>query len=254
MRKSFDKFGFTTLGEVWDCGAWHFCLKALLKAQKYDILHIHGLDNLIPFVRTIYGMKPIVLHYHGTDIRGKWGDKEHLWCKADKIFYSVEDVWDYDYPNVGEYLPNPVDTELFFQEDSIERIANSALSFKYGADEIAKHLAKTNDLSLVLHDRENSPIPYVELRRFLCQFEYYVDAKHVGYSPSKTALEALACGCKVISKSGDIVTRLPEDHKPLNVINTIWQTYKELGITTDEHTTKKAEENLLTLEVKSEIA
>lgn len=227
-----------------------------MKARKFDVLHIHGVDKIIPYIRTCYGNKPIILHYHGTDIRDKWGEKEHLWCKANKVFYSVEDVWTYDYPNVGEYLPNPIDNELFFPDNSIERVANSALSFRYGADEVANQFAKANELSLVLHDRENNPIPYVELGRFLCQFEYYIDAKYVGHSLSKTALEALACGCKVISKSGNIVARLPEDHKPRNVANRIWQTYRELGILTDiingyEYAAKK--DDLLTVEVRSEI-
>jgi len=256
MRKSFDKFGFTTTGEVWDCGSTVFCLKAFLKARKFDVLHIHGVDKIIPYIRTCYGNKPIILHYHGTDIRDRWREKEHLWFKANKVFYSTEDVWTYDYPNAGEYLPNPIDTDLFFPDGDIERVANSALSFRYGADEVARQFAKANELSLILHDRENSPIPYVELRRFLCQFEYYIDAKYVGHSLSKTALEALACGCKVISKFGNIITRLPEDHKPHNVAQRIWQIYNELGISKDiinEYGHAEKENDLLTVEVRSEI-
>jgi hypothetical protein len=71
-RKIFDPYGLTTYGELWDCGAKTFALRCLLLARRFDIVHVHYFDKLIPFLKSFYPKKPVVLHYHGDDIRGKW--------------------------------------------------------------------------------------------------------------------------------------------------------------------------------------
>ena len=39
-RRVFDKYGLTTYGELEDCGPTMFTLKCLLKARRFDIIHI----------------------------------------------------------------------------------------------------------------------------------------------------------------------------------------------------------------------
>ena len=64
MRKRYDKFGLTTYGELWDYPASVFKLRCLIRARKFDIIHIHSCDELVPSIRRRYPEKKIVLHYH----------------------------------------------------------------------------------------------------------------------------------------------------------------------------------------------
>ena len=70
----YDKFGFykfykdyviiTTSEEL-------FFNSILEESKKADIIHVHSKVELVPYLRNKYGKsKKIVLHYHGTDIRG----------------------------------------------------------------------------------------------------------------------------------------------------------------------------------------
>ena len=53
---------------------------------------------------------------------------------------------------------------------------------------------------------------------------YYID-RTSPESLSKTALEALACGLKVIRWDGRVVSGLPEDHRPERVAEVVWRIY-----------------------------
>ena len=48
-----------------------FFNSVLEEAKKADIIHVHSKVELVPYLRNKFGKsKKIVLHYHGTDIRG----------------------------------------------------------------------------------------------------------------------------------------------------------------------------------------
>ena len=40
------------------------------EAKNADIIHIHSNEALVFKIREIFGIQKIILHYHGTDIRG----------------------------------------------------------------------------------------------------------------------------------------------------------------------------------------
>ena len=71
----------------------------------------------------------------------------------------------------------------------------------------------------------------------LSSYEYYIDIKR-SVSPgalgelvqtlSKTGLEALACGCKVIQWDGDVIVGLPDEHHPKTVVNKLWELYQTI--------------------------
>jgi len=54
---------------------------------------------------------------------------------------------------------------------------------------------------------------YHELPILFNKIKYFIDRYSIK-SLSKTALEALACGCKVVNYKGEIVEKLPNYHKP----------------------------------------
>jgi hypothetical protein len=75
--------------------------------------------------------------------------------------------------------------------------------------------------------------PYLKMPELLRRYEYYIDVKRDSNGEllkgtlSKTALEALACGVKVITCEGKIVEALPLDHRPENVAKKTFNLYLE---------------------------
>ncbi len=230
-RRSYDRYGLTIYGEALKTGTSTFVLKALSLARKFDVIHVHSLDKIVPLFKLIYPSKPLILHYHGSDIRNKWELKKKIWKKADLILVSTPDLLSGAPENVV-YLPNPVDTELFRPVHGSKNPNSALYIIKRQAGERidwAYEVAEKLGLELTIIDRVASPIPHIELPRFLNRFEYYIDRKHIP-SLSKTALEALACGLKVVNWKEEIVEGLPSEHKPDKVVNKLYKimTDKEL--------------------------
>lgn len=72
-----------------------------------------------------------------------------------------------------------------------------------------------------------NPIPHRKMPMLLNQYEYFIDHCHVP-ALSKTGLEALACGCKVVRWDGKIIQGLPLEHRPENVIEKLKKIYLEV--------------------------
>ena len=111
-RRAYDRYGLTIYGEALNVSAKVFKFKTLLMSRKYDIIHVHSLDEIIPILKLLYPKKKVIIHYHGTDTRGKWKERKNYWEKADRVLVSTPDLLQ-GAPNHVIYLPNPVDTELF---------------------------------------------------------------------------------------------------------------------------------------------
>ncbi|OYT40833.1 MAG: hypothetical protein B6U89_00790 [Desulfurococcales archaeon ex4484_58] len=231
VRKELDKFNITTYGTYIYGGRTSFYICVLRMFRKYDIVHIHSLDKLVPLLKIIDPRKKIVLHYHGSDIRGKWHIRKKYWKYADKILVATPDLLK-DAPPSTSYLPNPVDTELFMPLPGLK--SRRTALFIYGKHEKfvksiewAKELARKYSLKLYIHNRDENPIPYRRMPYLLNRFEYFIDHRFVP-ALSLTALEALACGLKVFRWDGKIIDKLPEEHLPLNVIKRLWNIYREI--------------------------
>lgn len=231
-RKKFDPFGVTRYGECWDCNGKLFTLKALWKARRYDLIHVHAFDRIIPFLKILHPNKPIVLHYHGSDIRERWNERKRLWYKADALLVSTKDLLE-GAPKDVIYIPNPVDTDLFHPKHTASQ-PNTAFHMKYFADDLAEEYAEKHGLKLHMHDSVENPIPYQKVADVLCDFGYYIDVKRVdldfkvGECLSKIALQALACGLKVINCKGAIIEGLPPEHQPEDVVAKLFKIYESI--------------------------
>ena len=229
-RRAFDPYGVTTYGELWDCGAKRFALKCLWLARKFDVVHVHGFDKLVPFLKFLYPRKPVVLHYHGSDIRGKWSLRRKYWSKANVVLYSTLELLNDETPEHAVYIPNPVNTEIF-RPCSVEPKPKTAFHFSYNADDLAIEYAKKHRLELTIYNKQKyGVIPHLKLPEVLCQYEYYIDVKRVsggkiGSALSKTGFEALACNLKVIRWDGEIMEGLPPENHPENVAKQIFAIY-----------------------------
>ena len=73
---------------------------------------------------------------------------------------------------------------------------------------------------------------YAEIPNFLKKYDIYVDIRIVNdkliESLSKTALESLACGLKVLNYKLEYIDKLPEKHNPLNVTNELSKIYNKV--------------------------
>lgn len=228
-RKKFEIVDHTTYGEISKLGAKLFTLKALLMARNYDIIHVHAFDKMIPYLKLIYPRKKIFLHYRGADIRGIWDIKFKYWSKADQIFVSTEDLLD-GAPSGTMHIPRAVDTDFFYPRGTSN--PGTAFSIPYMADDLALKYAEENDLVLIFGGGLETPIKYTKFSEVLSKYEYYIDVKRskgkILEALSKTGLESLACGLKVIKWNGEIVNGFPEKNHPERVVEKLYSIYLEV--------------------------
>ena len=244
------------------------------EAKNADIIHIHSWEELVVRIRKAFGnSKKIILHYHGTDIRGLKNKKKtdlspvknmRIQSKsyaikvrnrlrliqlgyykslrtesqklADDILVSTQDLL-LLLPH-AKYLPNPVDVDHFSKDDTNHNKVNNnnALTMKTESVDVQKTLlyCKENNINLNIEifDWTKTPLLHAEIPNFLKKYDIYVDIKIVNdkiiESLSKTGLESLACGLKVLNYKLEYIDKLPEKHHPLNVVNQLQNIYNKI--------------------------
>jgi len=226
--KRLDPYGLTAFygGRYYEATACT-TIRFLMKGLTYDIIHVHSAYRFVKYFKRLYPNKRVVMHFHGEDVRlAGWKNLKEILKKANLVLVSTQDMLDGAPSNVF-WLPNPIDMEHFKPMPSLRNIGTAVFFVKHQRGEVvdwSKNIAKQFNLKLHLHDRKVNPVPYRQLPSFLNKFEYYIDQNWIP-SLSKTALEALACGCKVIRWDGKVVTELPAEHKPEKVVKKLWELY-----------------------------
>ena len=233
--------------------------KSIEEARRADVIHIHSLPEMVINIRNTYGeSKVIILHYHGTDIRGFSGDnsrvfslrnilkpknivgkirKRRLHIKAqrlaDRVIVSTPDLIRLVKGSI--FLPNPIDTDHFNKKMIKERsvdvyegvLVNSEVTNVELAMNYCKH--KKINLNVNIYDRTKNPIYYKDVPDFLKKYDVYIDLRFVDRkllkNLSKTALEALACGLRVLNYNLEFVDNLPSEHCPTNVVTILSSIY-----------------------------
>ena len=254
----------------------NFAEYCLSEAKNAHIIHIHSAEQLVIKIRKAYGnSKKIVLHYHGTDIRGlknknnpnrfaiqntttrtksiaakvknrlklmQMGYYRSLRIESQKlaneILVSTPDLL--TLLPYAKYLPNPVDVDHFSKDNTTHNHVNkkNALIIKteIGNSEKVLDYCKNNniDLKIDVFDRTKSPLLYEEIPNFLKKYNIYIDIRiandKILENLSKTALESLACGLKVLNYKLEYLDKLPEMHNPVNVANQLENIYNKIGI------------------------
>ncbi len=189
-----------------------FIEKSLQEAKYYDIIHVHSSYGMIFVLRKKYGTsKKVILHYHGTDIRGldNFDKRKREYNKnllllvlkiikdktkrktinpsslhrlaqilSDNVLISQKDLS--TYVKNAEYIPIPIDLDHFYKNENHNK--RKALLFKTKTSNIKKTLETiTNNFnfSAEVHDRISNPIKYSKMPEFLNQYEMYVDIRYV---------------------------------------------------------------------------
>jgi len=207
---------------------------ALLRAKFFDVIHVHYYGNLTKWFKRLFPKKPVVLHYHGSDIRYKKEEKKEHWEKADRVLVSTPDL-SLMYPDFV-HLPNPVDEDHFTRKNNFN--PETALFFQLNkkhkhSTELAQELAIENELKLTTITRYQNPVSYCEMPSILEKFEYFIDIKQEPLKKrlldplSLTALQALSMGTKVLN-TRSVYSSLPEQHTTESVVKQLLSYYKEL--------------------------
>lgn len=253
----------------------NFVEYCLAEAKSADIIHIHSVEQLVIKIRKVFGnSKRIILHYHGTDIRGlknkntphsvtiqntktktksyaakvknrlrliQMGYYRSLRTESQKlaneILVSTPDLL--LLLPYAKYLPNPVDVDHFSKDDTIHNKVNNnnnALTIKTTSGDIQKTLlyCKENNINLKIDvlDRTTTPILYEEIPNFLKKYNIYIDIRIVNdkilENFSKTALESLSCGLKVLNYKLEYIDKLPSIHNPVNVTKELENIYNKI--------------------------
>jgi glycosyltransferase involved in cell wall biosynthesis len=243
-----------------------FTEKCIEKAKSADIIHIHSRIDILLKLRKKFGRsKKIILHYHGTDIRGLKKQKlphrsqiSDLAIRSimmyrglrDKVLFKkrmhinaqrVADTVIVSTPDLlqlvakGIYLSNPVDTDHFKPGSLLKNEQKEALTIDTEVTDIqwALDYCKMHNISLNIevYNRIKAPIIYKDMPDFLRRYKIYVDIRYVDktilQNLSKTALEALACGLKVLDYKLKYRQGLPREHDPINVISRLSTIYSQ---------------------------
>jgi glycosyltransferase involved in cell wall biosynthesis len=265
--RNYDKYGINAFYNEYtlNVALEEFAEKCIEKAKQADILHIHGGIDILLKLRQKFGRsKKIILHYHGTDIRGLRKQKlphrsqlSDLAIKsiimyrrlrdkvlsrkqvhaeaqkmADKVIVSTPDLL--QLVAKGVHLPNPIDTD-HFKPDPKKNGLKEALTIDTEVTDIqwALDYCKRNNivLDIEVYDRMKNPIMYNAMPDFLRRYKIYIDIRYVNKTTlqnlSKTALEALACGLKVLDYQLQYHQGLPREHNPTNVISHLSTIYSK---------------------------
>ena len=217
-----------------------------------DIVHIHGMLSIVRWVRYGYKKVPIVMHFHGTDIRDVWDVRMPALRKLNINAYVLasEDLLRGAPKENVYFIPNPVDEDLFTR--TVEENNNKALFIRINkyqdlAEERAKKYAKDElRMELDILDRETSSIPYIELRDYLQQYAAYLDFKIDGMfggsaeevyesreNPyvtclSLTAYQALALGLFAVDYNDEVHTELPVERTPAHAADILEKVYYDV--------------------------
>ena len=191
-----------------------------LEAKDADVIHIHSMEELVVKMRKTFGSsKKIILHYHGTDIRGlkpNFSPLQNMKTKTklfaakvryklrllnmgyykslqtlrmesqkftDEILVSTPDLLTL-LPN-AKYLPNPVDLEHFSKDNVTyhDKDNDKALTIKTPTGNTEKSLqyCKENsiDLKIDVFDRTKTPLLHEQIPNLLKKYKIYVDIRIV---------------------------------------------------------------------------
>lgn len=195
-------------------------------AQFYDILHVHSVYNILP--RLAKAGKPIVMHYHGSDVMRE--DPFRAYCERFAKAFLVSNEYLLKYQPKAQWLPNPVDTEHF---NSWTGQIGGSLMFKIPYIDAGRAIEEINVDRLTVIDRSRIPIRYANMPAILGDYNAYIDIKYHkewGLLPalSKTGLEALSCGLRVLNYKKEWIEGLPDPHEPDNVVRQLDQLYSSL--------------------------
>lgn len=227
MRDEYDIFGHTRDS---GCGvmvgsAKDFYLEGMKQILKWrpDVIHSSSSLKMLILARMVAPRTPIILSYHGSDIRYTPTGKVHpMTDLADFIHVVSPDLQEY-----GVWIDRVVNDYFKYEGGREQKTALMYYSPHYYVDSRVEALQWCIDrgITLTIIDRSEPdfvPIPNKEMPAIYSKHEYYLDwkgQKDEINALSRSALEALACGCKVVHDSDVELIIEPDDYPMATVEN-----------------------------------
>ena len=230
------------------------------EAALADIVHVHSNVGLLSKIRKTFGpKKKIILHYHGTDLRGlRKPVLPHRSLASDAIIYakflykktfrkvihsnaqqcassvlvSTKDLL----PRTRDaaHLPTPIDTEHFTLRTSIGEDVAFMIDNEMTNANLALEYCRRGGIQMPIriYDRTLKPILYKNMPKFLKKHSTYVDIRFVNGellgALSSTGLQSLACGLTVLNYDLKYITSLPREHRAESVTSKLLSIYDTL--------------------------
>lgn len=248
MREKFDPYHqskmynsrFVTRSPVKD--VWWFYAAAAWRSLRADLLHIHGGHRVAELMARLG--KPYIIHYHGTDarhIRPEIRARAELGAK--RILVSTQDLLRCVYAQEPIWCPNPVDTQFFAPraipqngrgltfvsaDQDVEATKQRLDEFGYGDIEWDFRRRYSPQI------KNSKKVKYRDMPDIMSQYEYYSDVKQNLETKrwydtdSKTALEAMSLGLKVIRNDGSVSDTLQARHRLDNSAAMVMSIYEEV--------------------------
>lgn len=211
-------------------------IKSIIESRYYDLIHVHSVEHLVPIFKLLG--KKVVLHYHGSDIRmsNRSLDKKRIFSRslADLILYNDKKVKSkiITFRNVKKrFLPNPIDTELFTRKICDKTGGISYISASLDKNKTKKAIKQIMNAKIIETDKIQ--VPYPLMPEIFSKYEKYIDIRITTEGEtleefSTTALQALACRCKVYLND-KFITKFPNEHLPEKVIEKLNSYYSEIS-------------------------
>jgi len=214
-------------------GLWSktFGISYKIWRTKADVYHVHYLLQDC-YIAAKLGKRPLIGHAHGSDLRTTishplWGRiVRHNLRKCDKVIVSTPDILGIakKFREDAEYIPNPVDTELFYPKplSSHKRkrvlIASDSNWDVKGTDIAIRALSRIKDkvevsiiaygkdferavdlaMRLGLAPRILPKVPHERMNEYYWSSDVIIDRFKLG-SLGMVSLEGIACGRPVVT-------------------------------------------------------
>ena len=221
MRKEFDIFGHTADS---GCGimvgsAKDFYVEGVKQILKWrpDVIHSSSSLKMLVLARTVAPRTPIILSYHGSDVRYSPTGKAHAVSRlADFVHVTTPDLQQY-----GVWIDRVVNNYFRYKGGREPDTAVMYYSPHFYEDSrtLAAEWCAQRGIVLTIIDRSKLdfvPIPNRDMPLLYSKYEYYLDWKGQKgeiEALSSCALEALACGCKVVHDSDVDLVIEPSTYK-----------------------------------------
>ena len=208
-------------------------INAIFHRKKYQIIHIHGSELLVPIFKLFN--KKVVLHYHGSDINiiGRNNNPFRIICRSLAGIILIADPH-MKPKTIGEKqiisLPNLIDTNSFTNIHTLKN--DKALCIVSRNLDITK-IKKFNSVinkNITYYDlTEQGIIDIRDMPKFLAQYEYYIDNKITDFGKyldafSTVGLQALSLGLTVIH-NGQEFNQFPIEHNPAAILTKLEKIY-----------------------------
>lgn len=226
-------------------------LKSLLGA---DLTHVHSAVHDKSRASRFYNLavrgKPFILHYHGSDVMNYPSKVRAAYeRKASKVVVSVPDLLDYEFAVQPVHVPTLIDPAVWKRRRVPAN--NKGLCIMKSHQSPKKTLELLREMSYGDVDWEfrrlphrpihpddrltnttNMMVPPGRMADHFAEYEWYADISlkgdHQMMRLNTAGLQAASVGCKVVTPNGDIMTDLPDEHKPSSVCRRIDRLYREV--------------------------